>query len=197
MKDETKRILREYQNIANLGLDERDEFLEEVTPRDEKQAKVIEFLTDLLEGKYRTLVLCGTEGAGKTYLSCAAINTELARFYQKNKDIERGPRYIMQRELDMKFRSAMNESGNSEYKVFTRYSEYSLLVIDEVGRSNNSQYNLDNIELLISKRYSFHRPTIIITNDTASDVKKMFDRHILDRLAKKGATFELDTESQR
>ena len=197
MTKEAKAVLKDWQKIANLGLDERDEFLDEVTPRDEKQARVVEFLKDLLEGRYRTLVLCGTEGSGKTYLSCAAINTEIARLYQSGKDMEYGPRYIMQRELDMKFRSAMHEEGNSELKVFDKYVAYSLLVIDEIGRSNNSQYSLDNIELLISKRYSFHRPTVIITNDTADELKRLFDRHILDRLAKKGATFELDTESQR
>jgi len=197
MDKDTKKLLKQYMNIANLGLDDRHEFLSEVTPRDDKQARVIEYLKDLLDGKYRTLVLCGTEGSGKTYLSCTAINTEIARIYQSNRDMERGPRYIMQRELDMRFRSAMHETGNSELQVFNRYAEYSLLVIDEIGRSSNSQYSLDNIELLISKRYSFHRPTIIITNDTAEELKRMFDRHILDRLAKKGATFELDTASQR
>lgn len=193
MTKEQRSYLSESQRIANLGLDDRMEFLEEVQPRDEKQAKVIGFLKDLLDGKYRTLVLCGTEGSGKTYLSCAAINTAL----WKDSDIERGPRYIMQRELDMRFRSAMNEEGNSELKVFNKYVNYSLLVIDEIGRSNNSQYSMDNIELLISKRYSFHRPTILISNDTAEEFRSLFDRHILDRLAKKGATFELDTESQR
>lgn len=192
-----QRLIADYQNIANLGLDERSELLEEVTPRDSKQTKAIGFLKGLLEGEYRTVVLCGTEGSGKTYLSCAAINTEIAKRWNANKDMERGPRYVMQRELDMMFRSAMHEEGNSELKVFNRYCEYSLLVIDEIGRSNNSQYSLDNIELLISKRYSFHRPTVIITNDTAEELMLMFDRHILDRLAKKGATYELDTESQR
>ena len=193
MTKEQRSYLSESQRIANLGLDDRMEFLEVVQPRDEKQAKVIGFLKDLLDGKYRTLVLCGTEGSGKTYLSCAAINTAL----WKDSDIEHGPRYIMQRELDMRFRSAMNEEGNSELKVFNKYVNYSLLVIDEIGRSNNSQYSMDNIELLISKRYSFHRPTILISNDTAEEFRCLFDRHILDRLAKKGATFELDTESQR
>ena len=197
MTKEQRNYLSDYQRIANLGLDERSELLEEVEPRDAKQAKVIGFLIDLLAGKYRTLVLCGTEGSGKTYLSCAAINSALWNLFTSNKGIENGPRYIMQRELDMRFRSAMNEEGNSELKVFNKYVNYSLLVIDEIGRSNNSQYSMDNIELLISKRYSFHRPTILISNDTAEEFRCLFDRHILDRLAKKGATFELDTESQR
>ena len=198
MTPKDRNILRDYQRIANLGLDDREEYLEEVTPRDEKQAQVIDYLKDLLRGKYRTVLLCGTEGSGKTYLSCSAINSALKTLLLKeNSNMETGPRYIMQRELDMMFRSAMHEEGNSELKVFNRYAAYSLLVIDEIGRSNNSQYSLDNIELLISKRYSFHRPTVIITNDTADELRQMFDRHILDRLAKKGATFELDTESQR
>ena len=192
-----KKLIEGYQDIANIGLDERDEILEEVTPRDGKQAKAIEFLKGLLKGEYRTVVLCGTEGSGKTYLSCAAINSKLGQIWNRGKGMEKGPRYVMQRELDMMFRSAMHEDGNSELKVFNRYCEYSLLVIDEVGRSSNSQYSMDNIELLISKRYSFHKPTVIITNDTAEELMLLFDRHILDRLSKKGATFELDTESQR
>lgn len=198
MTPKDRNILRDYQRIANLGLDDREKYLEEVTPRDEKQAKVIAFLKDLLNGRYRTVVLCGTEGSGKTYLSCAAINSALKTMLLKdNSNMVTGPRYIMQRELDMMFRSAMHEEGNSELKVFNNYAAYSLLVIDEIGRSNNSQYSLDNIELLISKRYSFHKPTVLITNDSAEELRNMFDRHILDRLAKKGATFELDTESQR
>ena len=197
MEKEIKAVIWNWQNYSNIGLDERDQFLNEVVPRDVKQAKVIEYLKDLLKKEYRTLVLCGTEGSGKTYLSCAALNTEIWRCYMQNLDMERGPMYITQKELDMRFRSAMNETGNSELKVFNTFANYSLLIIDEIGRSGNSKYSMDNIELLISKRYSFHRPTIIITNETADELKQMFDRHILDRLAKKGATFELDTESQR
>lgn len=197
MTTEQRLKLEELQNQANLSLDDRYETLEEVKPRNAKQRRVIEYLIELIDERIRTIVLTGTEGSGKTYLCCTAINSMLVRAYIKGWSMECGPRYITQRELDMKFRSAMSEQGNSEEKVFNRFFNYSFLIIDEIGRSNNSQYSMDNIELLISKRYSFHRPTILISNETAEGFRSLFDRHILDRLAKKGATYELDTESQR
>ena len=195
MTHNQKINIRTYQEVSNIPPDAREELLEEVKPRDNWQKKMINSLKLLLRKVIRTFLVCGTEGTGKTYIACAAINSALVPLC--NNESNRESFYITQSEMAMMFRSEMH--GGSEYKLFQKFVEYNLLVIDEVGRSKNSEYQMEIIEALISKRYAWNRPTILISNDTAEEITQLFDRHILDRLNAGGpdATLEMNGESQR
>ena len=193
MNKEKKCLIRGSQILANIPPDSMDLLLCEVEPRNEVQEKYKNLLQDLLDGKIRTLTICGTEGTGKTFIACAAVTTSLVPHV--NGETDRIGYYITQSEMNMMFRSAMH-GGESEYVVFKRFCEYSFLVIDEIGRSKNSDYQMETIEALISKRYAWKRPTVLISNDDAEELTQLFDRHILDRLAT-GGTIEMNGISQR
>lgn len=193
MNEERRARLRDYQNRCNIPPDCRDLLIEEVIPRNTMQEAYKEELDDLRRGKIRTLLVCGTEGTGKTLFACSHLNSYLGRVI--NESVPE-PLYITQSEMNMQFRSAMHDNGTSELQVFRRMTEVPLLVIDEIGRSKNSEYNMENLEAIISKRYAWKRPTILISNETGKDIREIFDRHILDRLAT-GGTLEMHDASQR
>lgn len=140
------------------------------------------------------MLICGTEGNGKTLFSCSTLTSHAAKALNEGKT--RRGYYLTQKELELEFRSAMHDASSSEMAVFRRFFDYPILVLDEVGRGSNTQYSLDNIEALISKRYAWRRPTVIITNGTVGSIRELFDRHILDRL-QTGGTIEVRTKSQR
>lgn len=187
--------MKEYQRGSNIPPACRKWLLSEIKPRDAFQKKYVSMLSDLLEKKSLTVTVCGTEGTGKTMIACAAINTALIPFVN-GEGRGKEPYYITQSEMNMMFRSAMNSRGSSEFEVFQMLSDRSLLVIDEVGRSRNSEYQMENLEALISKRYAWNRPTVLISNDSAEELTQLFDRHILDRL-NCGGSIEMHGVSQR
>lgn len=180
MDKEKQTALRSLQKKANIPPDARDRFLEEVEPRDEMQKRLIDLLRILLEGKTRTVLVCGTTDRGKTYICCTALNTFLVKVY--NCEVEEGPMYITQSEMNMMFRSAMHDKSMTEMDLFNRFVSVPVLVIDELGRSKNSEYNMENIEAIIAKRFAWKKPTILISNGTSTEIKELFDTHILRRL---------------
>ena len=190
MTNEDKSLVRPLQVTSNIPPDAR-EVLDEVEPRNVEQKRYIELLSRIVDGDMKNLTVCGTEGNGKTYLACCALTKYLLIHVQS----PRTPFYVTQSEMNMMFRSAMHGDG-TEYGLFQRFVDYSVLVIDEVGRSKNSDYQMETIEAIISKRYAWKRPTVIISNDSAEELRNLVDRHILDRLAT-GGTIEMIGKSQR
>lgn len=193
MTSEQKTIIRGYQDRCNIPPDARDHFFEEVEPRNVEQSKYKDLLSQLEDGTSKTVLVCGTQGNGKTFIACSLLNSYLRKAIIEAKSI---PCYVTQSELNMRFRSAMHENGTSEFQIFNKFTDYPLLVIDEIGRSKNSEYNLENLEAIISKRYAWKRPTILISNETAEQIRSLFDKHILDRLAT-GGTIEMHDKSMR
>ena len=204
--------VRAFQEAAGIAPDDRGMLLEEVEPRNGSQKAVKDALSRILKGMaptgasepgrpVRTLVLTGREGTGKTFLACSALNTVLSWIY--GGDFRGDVLYTTHREMDMHYRSAMGASSRrSEEDVFRSYFEKRVLVVDEIYRSTKSDYSVENLELLIAKRYAWRRPTILISNATRAQLfgdgrrPGMFDLHVIDRL-RQGLFVESDGGSQR
>lgn len=222
--------LKTLQDKAGIGPDDRGLLLDEVKPRDESQEAIRNALSRMIgslapivgrdplgvainamgllvpgDGSkarrdVRTLVLTGREGTGKTFLACSALNTVLSWCYDGS--FRGDVCYVVHREMDMDYRSAMGASGRSERDVFEKYFSKGLLVVDEIYRSTKSDYSIENLELLIAKRYAWRRPTILISNATRGQLfgddrrPGMFDLHVIDRL-RQGLFVESDGDSQR
>ena len=194
MTTEQASMLKTYQTRANIPPVARHRFIEDWSPRHPLQAVLLDHLTHIVDGSLQTLVVCGTEGTGKTEMVCSALNNVLRQIAG---DERKGSIfYVTQSEMNMMFRSAMHSKFETEYEMFQRFTDYSILVIDEVGRSKNSEYQLEIIEALISKMIAWNKTLILISNDSAKEFIDLFDKHILDRL-NQGASIEMNFESQR
>ena len=122
------------------------------------------------------LILLGGVGCGKTYLACAIANYVMERLYPA---------------LATNFTRIANnvqEHFDDRAEYMRRFSDYALLVIDDLGAERKSEFMNEIVYSVIDDRYRAGLPMIITTNMTLEQLKfpqgieqaRIFDR-ILER----------------
>ena len=144
-----------------------------------------EFLREIKCGAFRTLVLIGTAGTGKTHLACGMVR-------------EYGGKYATASDIVEEIRRAKSFSADqTEKQIIDNYSHVKLLVVDEIGRgiaSTDERYMLYQI---INARYNTRKPTVLISNFTKADFLKYIGLAAADRLVESGDIVEMNGESYR
>lgn len=144
-----------------------------------------EFLIKIKCGAFRTLVLIGTAGTGKTHLACGVVRAYGGKFANAPDIVE-------------EIRRAKSFSADqTEKQIIDSYSHKSLLVIDEIGRgiaATDEKYMLYQI---INARYNTRKPTVLISNFTKADFLKYIGVAAADRLVESGDIVEMNGESYR
>lgn len=144
-----------------------------------------EFLREIKCGAFRTLVLIGTAGTGKTHLACGAIR-------------EYGGKFANAPDIIEEIRRAKSFSADqTEKQIIDHYSHVKLLVVDEIGRgiaATDEKYILYQI---INARYNTRKPTVLISNFTKADFLKYIGVAAADRLVESGDIVEMNGESFR
>jgi DNA replication protein DnaC len=144
-----------------------------------------EYLREIKCGAFRTLVLIGSAGTGKTHLACGAIR-------------EHGGKYATAPDIVEDIRRAKSFSADqTENQIIDSYSHMSLLVIDEIGRgiaATDEKYMLYQI---INGRYNTRKPTVLISNFTKADFLQYIGVAAADRLVESGDIVEMNGESFR
>ncbi len=103
----------------------------------------------------------GTYGTGKTHLA-AAISIQL---------MEEGHNVIFRTADDLlrEIKATFDESG-SEQKVIDRFKQCELLVIDDLGKEQATDWSTAQLYAIINDRYETQRPVIITTNFNENDL---------------------------
>ncbi len=144
-----------------------------------------EFLREIKCGAFRTLVLIGTAGTGKTHLACGTVR-------------EYGGKYATAPDIVEEIRRAKSFSADqTEKQSIDHYSHVKLLVVDEIGRgiaATDEKYMLYQI---INARYNTRKPTVLISNFTKADFLKYIGVAAADRLVESGDIVEMNGESFR
>jgi DNA replication protein DnaC len=144
-----------------------------------------EFLREIKCGAFRTLVLIGSAGTGKTHLACGVVR-------------EYGGKYATAPDIVEEIRRAKSFSADqTEKKIIDSYSHKNLLIIDEIGRgiaATDEKYMLYQI---INARYNTRKPTVLISNFTKADFLKYIGVAATDRLVESGDIVEMNGESFR
>ena len=143
------------------------------------------FLREIKCGAFRTLVLIGTAGTGKTHLASGAVR-------------EYGGKYATAPDIVEEIRRAKSFSADqTEQQIIDHYSHTKLLVVDEIGRgiaATDEKYMLYQI---INARYNTRKPTVLISNFTKADFLKYIGVAAADRLVESGDIVEMNGESYR
>ena len=146
---------------------------------------IVEFLREIKCGAFRTLVLIGTAGTGKTHLACGTVR-------------EYGGKYATAPDIVEEIRRAKSFSADqTEKQIIDHYSNVKLLVVDEIGRgiaATDEKYMLYQI---INARYNTRKPTVLISNFTKADFLKYIGVAAADRLVESGDIVEMNGESFR
>lgn len=148
-------------------------------------AAALSFAEDARNGKFRTLLLLGSVGTGKTHLACGIVR-ECGGLYRTAAGIAgeiRGARSFSARE--------------TEAEIIGRYASARLLVVDEIGRgmsATEEQYMLYNV---INGRYNTRKPTVLVSNKAKREFLGYVGIAAADRLTESAQTVEFTGGSYR
>ena len=191
-RQERQQAEREkLERYEKSGAPERyfNEALDTYKITNEMQATAAKAATNFLHavkcGEFKSLVLIGSAGTGKTHLACAIIR-------------EAGGKYRTAPDIVEEMRRAKSFTANdTEADIIKYYGHVPLLVIDEIGRgiaSTDEKYMLYQI---LNARYNTRKPTVLISNFTKSDFLQYIGVAAADRLVESAEICELKGESYR
>ena len=191
-RQERQQAEREkLERYEKSGVPERyfTESLETYKINNEMQAMAAKAATNFLHavkcGEFKSLVMIGNAGTGKTHLACAIIR-------------EAGGKYRTAPDIVEEMRRAKSfTAAETEADIIKYYGHVPLLVIDEIGRgiaSTDEKYMLYQI---LNARYNTRKPTVLISNFTKADFLQYIGVAAADRLVESAEVWELNGESYR
>ena len=184
-RQERQQAEREkLERYEKSGVPERyfNEALDTYKITNEMQATAAKAATNFLHavkcGEFKSLVLIGSAGTGKTHLACAIIR-------------EAGGKYRTAPDIVEEMRRAKSFTANdTEADIIKYYGHVPLLVIDEIGRgiaATDEKYMLYQI---LNARYNTRKPTVLISNLGKSDFLQYIGVAAADRLVESAEILE-------
>lgn len=198
-KEAHERHARWQRKLGEAGIPERfkNRTLDCYAASCEGQRKALAFATDYAESFNEILkigrgaIFCGKPGTGKTHLS-VGIALEV---------IERGHSALfttVQRIMRRMKETFRKDADESERDVIYMLIYPDLLIIDEIGVQHGSEFEKNLMFDILNERYEKRRPTLLLSNLTAPEVKAFLGDRIYDRLREDGGKcVSFDWESHR
>jgi len=140
----------------------------------------------------RCLLMLGKVGNGKTHLGCALLAQTIratAEFcaYWTFAELVRGVKG-----------SFSKDAGYSEQDVYDDFARPRLVVLDEVGIQNFTEFEQAVAYEAINARYLAEKPTVLISNLQAKDLPQCVGERVVDRLREGGGkALDFDWKSFR
>jgi len=139
-----------------------------------------EYVLDWFSNDKPFLLIMGTTGIGKTYLSAAILNY----LEEKNQNVF----YTTHRRLiDGIHRSI--EKGKPQMDPIDRISDLKYLILDDLGSATCTEWQQEMILELIDRRYSNNLKTLITTN--------LDEKKIQEKLGARTASRILDVKNSK
>ncbi len=202
-KARSEAVLRAYRLAEKLGsaaipprFKEKtfDGYIAE-TERQKRALSICKGYADDFDGHYRDgrcLMLMGKPGCGKSHLS-AAIAIHLCR------ETDHTAVYRTLPGLVHDIRASYDDNTRpTEGSIIQAITTCSLLVLDEVGATKTSEFELALLFNVINRRYEQTLPTLIVSNLAPSELKTAIGDRCVDRLREGGGiVVGFDWESKR
>jgi DNA replication protein DnaC len=118
-----------------------------------------------------SMMLTGRTGCGKTHLAIAAA-----------KQLSRQAIFVTVPELLLEIRSTFN-GEDSESRLIRRYARAELLVLDDLGAEKTTEYSIQTLYTIISRRNREEAQTIVTTNLDLTQIAESLGDRIASRLA--------------
>lgn len=125
-----------------------------------------------------SLIFTGSPGCGKTHLATAIARAAI--------DAGSQAQYVTSTDMLRAIRSTYGESRTTEAEMIARFVAPALLVIDEIGGGNGSDHERQMTFEVINKRYEEVKPTILVSNLDAENLRLFLGERIIDRLRQGG-----------
>ena len=188
---ENKRLSQEKENFfinnSNVGKKYLSKSLKDFVVETEEQKVILNTVSSFIEKVNaklcRTLWLCGNTGTGKTLLGvciCRETMGTFARSYNIKDDIDATRTY---------------KATETKRQVIERYSNYRVLVIDEIGRGGNDER--EYLWQILNERYENELSTVLITNMSKGELKEFLGEPVYDRFVTNCTSLTFEGESYR
>lgn len=139
----------------------------------------------------RSAIFCGKPGTGKTHL---AVGIGL-HVMSLNRLVLFTTVQRMVRRVKESWRKGASES---ESEVIDLLVQPDLLILDEIGVQFGTDFEKNLVFDVLNERYEKRRPTLLISNLTAGEVKTFLGERVYDRLREDGGKcVPFDWESHR
>ena len=146
----------------------------------------IAYTTAIQRGEFKSFVMIGNAGTGKTHLACGILREYGWGLYRTAPDIVEELR-----------RAKSFTADETEARIIKNYGSASLLVIDEIGRGIEATAEKYMLYQVLNARYNTRKPTVLISNHTKQDFLKYIGVAAADRLVESAELVEMNGESYR
>lgn len=134
-------------------------------------------LIQVLRASTGSLFLTGKTGCGKTHLAIsilreARVTSAIVGYF------------ITVPEMLMKIRASFSgASGETEEEIVKRFSDYEVLVLDDLGSEKTSEYSITTLFLILDRRDRYYKRTIVTSNLSLAQIEESLGARIASRLA--------------
>lgn len=190
-RDRKERI-RGYAK-SNIEPEFYGKTIDDYKPQTARQAEFRDAVETLIERKAGKLIVLGGNGTGKSMLGALAVKAMGGVIYT-----------VFQ--LSLKIRS-LGKNDMSEWQFADSLIDAPLLVIDEVGRSKGSEFELNLLSYILDKRHTRGKPFMILSNAHFSRdcphgekgcercFERFFDNDLLSRFRQDGKFIEFEKDA--
>lgn len=127
-----------------------------------------------LEKPKNFLIFCGSPGIGKTYF-CSALTEWAFKTFDTF-------RYWDESQILKRLRSGMDAFKGDYLDALEWLIDDQLLILDDVGSTGLREWREEVLFDLIDARYNSMLPTVITSNFTQAEFKKLYHPRVCDRL---------------
>lgn len=191
--------------------------LDDYVPGTPSQATALEAARKLSSAEYRSLVLVGPPGVGKSHLAAGIVNEiidGLTTDYQRRKaeadampidkyrhpEIPLTPMWTNVADLIVGLRMEMNapaDDRDAERAVRILRRHPALVVLDDLGREKASDWTGEIVYALVNSRYENRLPTLVTSNLSPGDLAASPYWPVISRLAEDGELVKIDGPDAR
>lgn len=141
-------------------------------------------------GSGKTWAICGIPGNGKTQMAVEAM--------KRATQMGLSARYVAATEFFAAIKATYRKDwSETEMHVIERYRRPRLLVIDEVGKRGDTDWENNLLFHLLDKRYQDMTDTIVLANLSAEGMANSLGPSLADRMSETGGLIECTWPSRR
>ena len=147
----------------------------------------------------RSLFMTGGFGTGKTYKSVEILKGFVKKLHCGHflRPYKNTPIFITVPELLLKIRSCFNSQDVSEESMLKDYFNTPLLILDDLGAEKTTDWALQSLYIIVNKRLSEEKQTIITSNLSLDELKEKLGDRIASRIAGMCKVMQLKGKDRR